>query len=71
MIKVMLINPPIYDLDEPGDRPPLGILYIAAVVEKCLGKARIEIIDLALDPAINIKKALADSQPEVVGITDR
>jgi len=66
--KVMLINPPIEFIEGEGDRPPLGILYLAAILEK-YSDSSVKILDLTLKPEPNLQNELMKYKPDIVGIT--
>lgn len=63
--KIKLVNPPFTrSLDDKID-PPLGLLYIAAVLEEA--KYPVEILDLPLIPRNKWSEAIG--KPDIVGIT--
>lgn len=79
-MKILLINPPIFNMittmlpevidEERGYNPPLGILYIAAYLEKYTD-FEIKILDTQVEELNyeQIKERIKKENPDVVGIT--
>ncbi|MBN1849308.1 MAG: cobalamin-dependent protein [Deltaproteobacteria bacterium] len=67
--KVMLIHPSNSAfVEQEGDRPPLGILYLASVIEKIPG-IEIQLLDLTIEAKVDIRYFLSTFKPQIVGIT--
>ena len=79
-MKILLINPPSFNtissclpkiLDEGrGFTPPLGIMYVAAQIEKETSH-QVEILDAQVDELTyeQLKTEIEKRKPDVVGIT--
>ena len=72
-MKIVLINPPMYDQRKYGKPfilpygPPLGIAYLASTLEKHgFDVKAIDMFDFSWD---KVRKTLEEEQPDVVGIT--
>jgi radical SAM superfamily enzyme YgiQ (UPF0313 family) len=67
MTKIILINPGVPGKILLGEGfPPLGLAYIAAVLEK---EFSVEILDLTINPKTDFVEYLNDEKPDVVGFT--
>ncbi|MFH1231834.1 MAG: cobalamin-dependent protein [Planctomycetota bacterium] len=69
-MKILLLYPPPTDIRESGTTPasfPLGLAYIAAILEKA--QYNVRAIDLYYKKWDDIEKIIKDESPQVVGIT--
>src|SRR3989304_9828711 len=74
-VKILLLNPPMnYGAYNEAGRiyldksyPPLGLAYIAAVLEK--QKYTVKFLDLADTPLENVEKIIKTEKPQIVGIS--
>ncbi|MBU4311970.1 MAG: B12-binding domain-containing radical SAM protein [Candidatus Omnitrophica bacterium] len=64
--KVLLINPPESGMGE-HSFPPLGLLYVAGVLQK--ENVQVKIIDGFLDGWQGIESSIRDYKPDIVGMT--
>lgn len=55
-------------VEQEGDRPPLGMLYLASMLEEISG-VEIRLLDLTLKDNVDIQYHLNTFQPQIVGIT--
>lgn len=67
-MKILLINPPIKFIEGQGDRPPLGLAYLAANLLKN-GKEHVKILDLSTKPNFSLPEYLLQEKPDIVAIS--
>ena len=66
MKKVLLINPPESGMGE-HSFPPLGLLYIAGVLQRA--DVPVKIVDGFLDGWTGIERTIRDYKPDIIGLT--
>ena len=70
-MNVLLIFPPSPFLEDARSNPPLGILYLAAAVEKYCGGVQVDVLDLGGDDNFlnTVSAKLRTKQYDIVGIS--
>jgi len=69
MTRVLLVHPSNRAfVEHEGDRPPLGILYIAAALEAA-GDVDVRVLDLTLQSRPDLDDTLRELEPDIVGVT--
>lgn len=71
-MKILLIFPKVKFLNKPGDRPPLGIAYLASYLRRYIKDVDITIIDFNLYPDMNRDEEIelvSSKKPDLVGLS--